>query len=81
MATAGRSVVFPRLENRQGSFEDGGQRTERRAGRVLLLGGAMFAAAYVVVGTFGVSTWGALLAIVGTGLVFLGLKPIAMRSS
>jgi hypothetical protein len=56
------------------------QRSEERAGPVLLLGGAAYAAAYIVVGLTRVSLWGALLAAAGTGLVLFGLRFIARQS-
>lgn len=81
MATAGQSSVLAGLANKPASFDEKGQSTDRKAGPVLLLSGTAYAAAYVVVGITGMSSWGALLAIAGTGLVLLGLKFVVLRAS
>ena len=81
MATAGQSAVLDGLESRPSRYERNRRSTERGAGPILLMGGAAFAAAYVVVGVAGSSVWGALLAIGGSALVLLGLKLVSLRSS
>jgi hypothetical protein len=80
MATAGRNALFSGNANPTASSGHG-NRNEQKAGPVLFLGGAAYAAAYVLVGSTQLSPWGALLAIAGTALVFLGLLSIAGRPS
>jgi len=57
-----------------------GQLAAWKAGPMLLLGGTAYAAAYVVMGTTGLSSWAALLAIGATVLTLMGLKFVARRS-
>jgi len=44
------------------------------AGPLLFLGGCTYAAAYLLLGIAGFTAWSGLLAIVGTGLILLGLR-------
>jgi hypothetical protein len=44
------------------------------AGPVLFLGGCTYAAAYLLLGLSGFSTWSGLLAVAGTGLILVGLR-------
>jgi hypothetical protein len=80
MATAGQNALFPGIAKQPGSAGHG-DGAEQTAGPVLFLGGAAYAAAYVVVGSTQLSPLGALFAIAGTALVFLGLRSIARRPS
>jgi hypothetical protein len=50
------------------------------AGPVLFLGGCTYAAAYLLLGLSGFSTWSGLLAIAGTGLILFGLRRTWMRA-
>ena len=44
------------------------------AGPVLFLGGCTYAAAYLLLGLSGFTTWSGLLALAGTTLIVLGLR-------
>jgi hypothetical protein len=79
MATAGQTALRPGIAKQLASSGTG-ERTEQRAGSVLLLGGVAYAAGYLVVGSTQLSPLGGLFAIVGTALVFLGLRSIARQS-
>ena len=50
------------------------------AGPVLFLGGCTYAAAYLLLGLSGFSTWSGLLALAGTGLILFGLRRTWMRA-
>lgn len=44
------------------------------AGPILFLGGCTYAAAYLLLGLSGFSTWSGLVAVAGTGLILVGLR-------
>jgi hypothetical protein len=44
------------------------------AGPLLFLGGCTYAAAYLLLGLSGFSTWSGLLAVAGTGVILVGLR-------
>jgi len=80
MEISGQSTFIPIDTVPRASPDTDGQSTALKAGPMLLLGGTVYATAYVVMGTTGVSSWAALLAIGATVLTLLGLKFVARRS-
>jgi hypothetical protein len=44
------------------------------AGPLLFLGGCTYAAAYLLLGLSGFSTWSGILALAGTGVILVGLR-------
>ena len=80
MEISGQSTFIPVDTVPRASPDADGQLAAWKAGPMLLLGGTVYAAAYVVMGTTGPSSWAALLAIGATVLTMLGLKFVARRS-
>jgi len=80
MATVGQTGVVSGFAERPRRLEEERQ-VEKGSGYILFLGGAAFAASYVVLGSTEFGPWAAFLAIAGSALVILGIRSSFHRSA